>query len=89
MFDLALDNQNDIGVENSDLKQIAGVDVVKQRLLIRLRLFYGEWLYDEDAGIPYWRDVLTSAPKSRMVEAVFRREILAAPEIELLLEFSI
>ena len=30
------------------------VDVVAQRLLIRLRNFEGEWFLDTSYGVPYW-----------------------------------
>ena len=52
------------------------VDVVAQRLLIRLRNFRGEWFLDTNYGIPYW-SILGHKIKKSAVDLIFQREILA------------
>ncbi len=87
--DLALNAAtHDLVVFEYDLLGVGGVDEVAQHLRVALRLFLGEWYLDDMAGIPYYRDVLVSAPNTRMVEALFRREILSTPEVERLAAFS-
>lgn len=88
MIDLALGSTHDISIDGIDLKQIAGVDVVAQRVRVRLKMFRGEWMLDEAAGVPYYRDVFISAPKSRLVEALLRKEILSVDEIERIKTFT-
>ena len=52
------------------------VDVVAQRLLIRLRSFQGEWFLDTSYGVPYW-SILGRKIKKSAVDLIFQREILA------------
>jgi len=52
------------------------VDVVAQRLLIRLRSFQGEWFLDTNYGVPYW-SILGHKIKKSAVDLIFQREILA------------
>ena len=52
------------------------VDVVAQRLLIRLRNFEGEWFLDTNYGVPYW-SILGHKIKKSAVDLIFQREILA------------
>ncbi len=87
--DIALNaTTHDLEISEYDLLGVGGVDEVAQHLRVALRLFQGEWYLDEFAGIPYYRDVLVSAPDVRYVESLFRREILSTPEVERLADFS-
>ena len=52
------------------------VDVVAQRLLIRLRSFQGDWFLDTSYGVPYW-SILGRKIKKSAVDLIFQREILA------------
>lgn len=90
MIEIALDDSHDVYLDaTGDLALIAGVDAVKQLLLVGLRLFRGEWyLAEEQDGVPYYQNVLVNAPKSRVIEAMFRQQILASPGIERLKSFS-
>jgi len=73
---------HDLDVEANDLALVVGVDEVTQRLRVRLKLFRGEWYLDENAGVPYYVNILTHSPKMSLIEAVFRKEILSSSEIE-------
>ena len=53
------------------------VDVVAQRLLIRLRSFQGDWFLDTGYGIPYFQRILGHKIKKSAVDLIFQREILA------------
>ena len=52
------------------------VDIVAQRLFIKLRTFTGEWLFDTSYGIPYW-SILGQKISQSDVDIIFQREILA------------
>lgn len=86
--DLKLDSDHDLDLQAYDLVGVGGVDEVRQHLTCRLRLVMGEWFLDETAGVPYFRDILTSAPKVRAIESLLRREIMAAAEVESLDSFE-
>ena len=53
------------------------VDVVAQRLLIRLRSFQGDWFLDTGYGVPYFQRILGHKIKKSAVDLIFQREILA------------
>lgn len=52
------------------------VDVVAQRLRIRLLTWESEWFLDTSYGIPYW-SFLGKKVKKSTVDLIFQREILA------------
>lgn len=52
------------------------VDVVAQRLRIRLLTWRPEWFLDTSYGVPYW-DFLGKKVKKSAVDLIFQREILA------------
>lgn len=51
------------------------VDVVAQRLRIRLLTWRPEWFLDTSYGVPYW-DFLGKKVKKSDVDLIFQREIL-------------
>lgn len=88
--DLKLDvTTHDLVITDHDLELVAGADEVAQHLRVGLRLFRGEWYLDDEAGVPYYRHVLINAPSSRVIEALFRQEILGDVDIEALTEFTL
>lgn len=52
------------------------VDVVAQRLRIRLLAWREEWFLDTSYGVPYW-SILGRKIKKSAVDLIFQREILA------------
>ena len=81
-LDLALGTDRDISVESDDLKLVAGVDLIAQRLIVGLRMFLGEWFLTPNDGMPWYQSVLINSPKSNVIEAMFRQHILADGDIE-------
>ena len=53
------------------------VDVVAQRLRIRLLTFREEWFLDTGYGVPYFQSILGRKVKKSAVDLIFQREILA------------
>ena len=53
------------------------VDVVAQRLRIRLLTFREEWFLDTSYGVPYFQSILGFKIKKSAVDLIFQREILA------------
>lgn len=88
-IDLLLDGSHDVATADYDLQLVAGVDEVVQHLLVRLRLFLSEWYLDTESGVPYYRDVLVSNPKTRVIEGILRQQILGDEDIEALESFEL
>lgn len=81
-LDLKLDETiGDILVEGTDLALVAGVAEVAQHLRVGLALFRGDWYLDEQSGVPYYQQILISAPNTRAIETVFRQSILSDDDI--------
>jgi len=78
-MDLLLSEEHDIVWVNGPLLKEqttqTRVDVVAQRLLIRIKNFEGEWFLDTSYGVPYW-DFLGKKVKKSAVDLIFQREIL-------------
>lgn len=87
-IDLKLDTSRDIYVEDYDLVLVTGADEVAQHLLVGLLLFRGEWFLDEEAGIPYYQHIFVAAPNSRVIEGLFRQDILGDADVEALTVFE-
>lgn len=83
MFDVLLDEQTgDIAnTENGDLV-LAGEQVAtKQYIKQKLKLFFGEWFLGITSGIPYLDEVFVKSPDWNVLDAIFKNEILTAPNI--------
>jgi hypothetical protein len=63
---------------SADLSGISGVDLIEQRMLVRLKLQRGSWVYDEDGSFGSQLYKLASmTPQTAMVQAdAYVREAL-------------
>lgn len=52
------------------------VDVVAQRLTIRLRTFLGEWFLNTQYGVPYFERILRKGVNKTSVDNILREQIL-------------
>ncbi|UPW35885.1 baseplate protein [Pseudomonas phage EM] len=57
------------------------VDIVAQRLKIKLYTFLGEWFLDDRIGIPYFERVLGKSRSLPAVDAIFQSEIMRDPGV--------
>jgi hypothetical protein len=76
----------DVGLnENGDLpaftRHISGIDLVMQRVNVRLRTFYGEWILDRKKGLPFFTWAAQKPPDVDGIGAVVRREIEGTPGV--------
>ena len=58
MRDIALDTNHDLLVSGIDLVLVDGAEQVRQQLLIKLKLWQGEWFLDTEFGTPYLQHIL-------------------------------
>lgn len=82
-MDLLLDeNSHDIVFVNGQTPVTQGqVQIVAQRLKIKLWTFLGEWFLNLDVGVPYRQRILTKVAHKATVDIIFQR-LLAEDEGE-------
>lgn len=66
---------------------VSGADAVAQRLRVRLRLWRGEWLLDQNVGFP-WRSILGEKGVNRLAESLLREAIVSCPGVRSLDRFA-
>lgn len=64
------------------------VDVVIQRLYIRLRTFLGEWFLNEEYGIPWLERILGQKTQKSTVDMILQGEILKETGVQQVIEFK-
>lgn len=89
-MDLLLDKDtHDLVFENGRTEVTdERVDVIAQRLTIRLKTFLGEWRYNINYGIPYYQQILGLKNRKEDVDTVFQIEILKEPGVNSILSFE-
>jgi len=87
--DLKLDaDTGDLVVESGDLVLIEDLDVVAQRLRLKLRTVVGEWFLDTTSGVDYFGKILRKGVQQSAVEAELRAAILGVPNVRALRRFE-
>lgn len=88
MLDLLLDQNHDLDTSALDLSLVDGAARVKQQLLIKLKLWRGEWFLDTEFGTPYLPDVLGKQLTISGAVAAIRKSILEVDGVFKLVEFN-
>lgn len=82
MNDLALDPiTHDLAINGLDLAVIKGADRVRQNLLIKLRLWTGEWFLDTEFGTPYIEQILGKRLSLNGAVAALKTSILEVADV--------
>ncbi len=68
-----LDQNGDYVFGGNGSNYISGLDAVKQAILTRLRLLYGEWWEDETDGLPLWQKILAARDKKEAERQILNR----------------
>lgn len=64
------------------------IDTVRQRLLILLRSYQGEWFLDTTYGIPYYQSILGRKTTKDGVDLIFQTAILSENGVKEITSFS-
>ena len=91
MTDILLDEKtHDILFTNQDLTFTEDSDgqSLAQRLEIKLLIFKGEWILDEDFGVPYYQSILIKGVSKSQVDSIFQEQILTTPDVQTITSFS-
>lgn len=87
MRDILLDKEGDIALTDEGDIQLATSPV--QEVLIKLRWYFAEWVFDPEKGIPWFESVLVKNPdlagiKKRLVKEMLESDgVLEVPRIDL------
>jgi len=72
----------DIGIgTDGNFVFLTKADQVAQHLRSRLLFISKEWRYEQDEGVPYYEHILVNTPNLRLIESIFKKEILETKEI--------
>jgi hypothetical protein len=75
MEDLLLDSSGDITITDDDLVLSTGLDSVRQRIKMRLRMFKGEIFIDTALGTPHFDSTFARRPDLDLMKSVYRKVI--------------
>lgn len=96
MSDFSLDTANhDIFLVDGDLAwldsdvEAENKEEIKQRVLVTLKAFKGEWLFDTEFGVPYREEILVRDPDLNQIDARLRDIISNVEGITQILELSL
>ena len=70
----------DLVITNGDLETVDDVDEAGQRIADRLKTFKGEWFLDLSFGPDYRNNVLVKNPRTAIIAAILKREILKSAD---------
>jgi len=89
MNDLSLDPiTNDLLITGLDLSVIKGADRVMQQILVKLKLWTGEWFLDTQFGTPYIDNVLGKQVSLAGAVAALKKSILEVNDVSRLDSFK-
>lgn len=82
-MDIKLDSNGDIKVEGNSLYVTEeGTDSIAQRLRIRLRFFFREWILDRSQGTKWFELVLKKNVDKYTADQEIRRIVLETAEVK-------
>ena len=87
MISLAVNENNDIFLENGEFKTVQDGAEVVQHLKHRLLFYLAEWVLDLGAGTPYHQEIFVKPVNLGNIEAIFKNRALRTPEFSFLTEF--
>ena len=89
MNDLELDPiTNDLLITGLDLSVIKGADRVRQNVLVKLKLWAGEWFLDTEFGTPYIEQVLGKQISLAGAVAALKKSILEVNDVDRITSFK-
>lgn len=88
MLDIALSSNHDLDTSSLDLKLVDKAEQVRQQLLIKLKLWRGEWFLDTEFGTPYLQQILGKQLTLSGALAALRKSILEVTGVRQILSFS-
>jgi hypothetical protein len=88
MSDFALDSNHDLDVSSLDLRLVTDANAVGQQLLIKLKLWRGEWFLDTEFGTPYLQSILGKQLTLSGAITALKKSILEVDGVQAITSFS-
>jgi len=88
MLDIALTTSHDLDTSTLDLKLVDKAEQVRQQLLIKLKLWRGEWFLDTEFGTPYLQQILGKQLTLSVALAALRKSILEVEGVRQIISFE-
>lgn len=88
MLDIALSSNHDLDTSSLDLKLVDKAEQVRQQLMIKLKLWRGEWFLDTEFGTPYLQQILGKQLTLSGALAALRKSILEVEGVRQIISFS-
>lgn len=88
MLDIALTASHDLDTSSLDLKLVDQAEQMRQQLVIKLKLWRGEWFLDTEFGTPYLQQILGKQLTLSGALASLRKSILEVEGVRQILSFS-
>ena len=84
-----LDDDNNFVVTNGHFTFKTGADEVRQLIMHKLKLWYGEWFLARSKGIDFKGKILIKGPVANVVKAEIRKAIIDTKEVVSLDSFDL
>lgn len=88
MLDLLLTSDHDLDTSAADLPLVAGAEQVRQQLLIKLKLWTGEWFLDTEFGTPYLQQILGKQLTLSGAIVALRKSIMEVEGVRRIIAFA-
>lgn len=90
MSDIKLNQvSGDIQITDGKLSLLSDpLDVIRQRVEIRLKTFREEWFLDRTVGVPYFQEIFKKGVELDIIDNIFRTYILDTPDVVRVNKFS-
>ena len=82
MSDFKLDTNHDLDFSTGDLQILSGAEAARQQLIIRFRMFQGEYFLDAAVGFPWFQDILGKKVRTPVITSLVRETALTTPRIQ-------
>lgn len=87
MKDILLDNDGDIKLTGDG--DITMTNSIIQAVMIKIRWYFDEWVYDPELGIPYFDIIFIKDPDTEEIEELLTEELLEIEEVTSVTEMEI
>ena len=88
LIDPSLPIKNDLVLNDYDLVLVDGLDGLRQKLMIKLQFFFGEWYLDITRGVKWYTDILLPNPELSKIQAILKSVITDTDGVKELTAFD-
>lgn len=81
-MDIKLTSDHDLDITSGDFTLTeTESESLRQRLVIKLLTFQGEWFLNQNEGIPYYQSILGKNRAKETIDTIFKTAILNTPDV--------